>query len=71
MWSVTNPRENLVIDAYEGTRPSEAHCEECSETFRTSSALTSYQAIRQIRADFDAHACKSQNARSTLLDCQK
>ncbi len=55
---MANNPTNLMIDAYQGSRPVSAHCVKCGETFRSLATMTTLEARSAIQSEFDAHKCK-------------
>ncbi len=49
---------NLMIDAYQGSRPVSAHCVKCGGTFRSVDTMSTLEAKSAIQSEFDAHTCK-------------
>ena len=52
-----NDISDLLIDAYQGSRPASAHCKKCGQTFR-SVPMATKDAKSAIQSDFDAHKCQ-------------
>ena len=55
---MANDPSNLIIDAYQGSRPASAHCLKCGGTFRSLPSMTTLEAKSAIQSDFDAHKCE-------------
>jgi len=55
---MANDPTNLIIDAYQGSRPASAHCLKCGGTFRSLPSMTTLEAKSAIQSDFDAHKCE-------------